>query len=77
MPLRLHECRDGYKGEKAGSYETPLAGLVVRLEDGKGANLEPNFPISAPMRAAGMKMTARLYAFKEGIFVVLWMPGDH
>ena len=38
LPIRVHECR-GYKGEK-GSFETTLSGLVVRLEDGKGNNLE-------------------------------------
>ena len=64
LPVRLHECR-GYEGAKERSFETPLSGLVVRLEDGKGDNLEPGFPISVQLRAAGMKMKARIYAFKE------------
>lgn len=63
LPLRMHECR-GYKG-KEGSYETPLAGLVVRLEDGRGDNLEAGFPKSAKLYAAGTQMTAKIYAFKE------------
>ena len=63
LPIRMHECR-GYKG-KAGSFETPLAGLVVRLEDGRGDNLEPSFPKSAKLYAAGTQMTAKIYAFKE------------
>lgn len=65
LPIKLHECRHGFKGKKETSFETPLAGLVVRLEDGKGGNLEPGFPKTAPIRAADTKMTAKIYAFKE------------
>lgn len=64
LPIRLHECR-GYQGVKEKSFETSLSGLVVRLEDGKGDNLEPGFPKSAPIFASGTKMTAKIYAFKE------------
>jgi len=64
LPVRLHECREGFGG-KEGSYDTPIAGLVVRLEDGKGDNLEPGFPLSVRLRAGGMDMSARIYAFKE------------
>lgn len=62
LPIRLHECRD-YKGH-AGSFETTMSGLTVRLEDNKGENLEPGFPSSAPLRAGGVTMDATLYAFK-------------
>jgi len=64
LPVRIHECRGGYEG-KAGSFDTPIAGLVVRLIDGKGDNLEPSFPLTVQLRAAGMNMDARIYAFKE------------
>jgi len=64
LPIRLHECR-GYKGKKEKSFETPLAGLVFRLEHGKGDNLEPEFPKTAQISAADTRMTAKLYAFKE------------
>jgi hypothetical protein len=64
LPIRIHECR-GYGGGKERSHENPIAGLVVRLEDGKGDNLEPGFPLSVRLRAAGMDMSARIYAFKE------------
>ncbi len=64
LPVRIHECR-GYKGEKERSFETPIAGLVVRLEDGKGDNLEEDFPLSVHLQVSGMHMTARIYAFKE------------
>lgn len=65
LPVRLHECRTGYKGEKERSFDTPIAGLVVRLIDGKGDNLEASFPLTVQLCAAGMNMSARIYAFKE------------
>jgi hypothetical protein len=64
LPVRLHECRR-YKGEKERSFETTLSGLVVRLEDGRGDNLECGFPLSAELRALNMNMRARIYAFQE------------
>jgi len=64
LPVRLHECRR-YGGEKERSFDTPIAGLVVRLIDGKGDNLESSFPLTVQLRAAGMNMSARIYAFKE------------
>ena len=43
LPIRLHECRLGYKGHK-GSMDTTLTGLGVRLDEGgKAENLEPDF----------------------------------
>lgn len=64
LPIRIHECR-GYKGEKERSFETTIAGLVVRLEEGKGDNLEPGFPLSVKLRVRDIDMTARIYAFRE------------
>lgn len=63
LPVRLHECR-GFRGAKDRSFETTLAGLVVRLEDAKSESLEIQ-PITAELRVAGLRMTARVYAFKE------------
>jgi hypothetical protein len=63
LPIRIHECRD-YLGKK-GSFDTTIAGLVVRLEDGKGDNLEARFPQSGQINVADMQMTTRIYAFKE------------
>ena len=65
VPIRFHECRPGYRGH-AGSFETTLTGLSVRLDDDKGENLEPKFPNSCPMSVAGEHMTATIYAFKKG-----------
>ena len=64
LPMRIHECR-GYAGIKERSFDTTIAGLVVRLEEGKGDNLEEGFPDSAVIRSNGMQMKARIYAFKE------------
>jgi hypothetical protein len=65
LPVRIHECRAGYKGEKERSFETPIAGLVVRLEEGRGDNLEAGFPLSVQIHAADTNLRARIYAFKE------------
>lgn len=65
LPIRLHECRAAYGGH-GGSYDTPVTGLRVRLEDGKGDNLEDGFPASCPMTVEGEAMTATIYAFKKG-----------
>jgi hypothetical protein len=64
LPIRIHECR-GYKGDKERSFETPISGLSVRLEEGKGANLEDGFPLTLKLQVSGMRMTAKIYAFKE------------
>ncbi len=65
LPVRLYECRGGYKGH-AWSPETTLTGLVVRLGDDKAENLEHGFPSSCPISAGGEHMTATVYAFKKG-----------
>jgi hypothetical protein len=65
LPIRLHECRAGYKGHK-GSMDTTLTGLGVRLDEGgKAENLESDFPSSGPLTCAGEPMTATIYAFKK------------
>jgi hypothetical protein len=64
LPIRLHECRD-YKGH-AGSFETTLSGLTVRLEDNKAVNLEDGFPTTCQFMARGEPMDAKIYAFKKG-----------
>jgi hypothetical protein len=64
LPVRLHECRKGYRGHP-GSFETTLTGLGVRLEDDKAENLEFE-PDSHPMKVMGERMTVTVYAFKKG-----------
>jgi len=66
LPIRLYECRPGYGGH-AGSYETTLTGLGVRLDEGgRAENLETDFPVSVEMTCAGEPMTATIFAFKKG-----------
>lgn len=65
LPVNLHECRD-YRGDKERSFVTPLAGLTVRLEEGKGGNVEQGFPDSVPFQVCGENMVAKIYAFKDG-----------
>ena len=64
LPIRLHECRD-YKGH-AGSFDTTLSGLSVRLHDDRSDNLEPGFPTSGVLTIRGEKMTTEIFAFKHG-----------
>jgi hypothetical protein len=63
LPVRLYECRPGYRGHK-GSFDTSLTGIGVRLEDDRAQNLE--FRSSSPMSVAGEQMTATIYAFRKG-----------
>jgi hypothetical protein len=65
LPIRLHECRREYRGHE-GSFETTLTGVMVRLEDDKGDNLEDGFPSSCPISVDAEPMTATIYAFKKG-----------
>ena len=62
LPIRVYECRD-YRGH-AGSFETTLVGLSVRLDDNREGNIEEGFPDSDPLMIAGESMTARIYAFR-------------
>ncbi len=64
LPIRLYECR-AYGG-KAGSYETNVAGVSVRLDDDGQTNLEDGFPQSAVISALGEEMRVTIYALKRG-----------
>lgn len=65
LPIRLHECRQGFKGHE-GSFDTTQTGLATRLEDDKGSNLEDGFPTSCPISVEGEPMKATIYAFIKG-----------
>ena len=65
LPVRLHECRD-FRGKAEASFATTLSGLVTRLEDGRGGNLEEGFPHAVPFQVEGHDMVARIYAFQKG-----------
>ena len=66
LPIRLHECRKSYRGDKARSFETTLCGLKVRLEDDKMSNLEPECRSTSPLSVLGEDCVASIYAFKPG-----------
>ena len=65
LPVRLHECRD-FRGKTEASFATPLSGLVTRLEEGRGGNLEEEFPKAVPFQVEGHDMIAHIYAFQKG-----------
>lgn len=68
LPVRLHECRS-YAGTKAGSAETTLTGLEVRLRGHEGeaaGNLEPGFPDSGEITVRGETVRTTVYAFRKG-----------
>lgn len=64
LPVRLHECRNNYRGS-AGSFANTLNGLSVRLSDNRGDNLEEGFPTSSAFTISGEPMTAEVFAFKR------------
>lgn len=72
LPISLHECRKSYtssKNAKKGSFQTPLSGLVVRLEDGKGQNLQADpwdVPFNVYYKGRHIKFIAKFYVFKKG-----------
>lgn len=66
LPVRLFECRPQYRGH-AGSFETNVSGLGVRLEDDRAENLEPGFPTSAKIAVRDQQMDVTIYAFKKGV----------
>ncbi len=64
LSMMFHECRD-YEG-KAGSFNTPFTGLIVRLSDDKAENLEEGFPYNEVVTVNGQKLTVRVFGFKQG-----------
>lgn len=63
LPIRMYERRKNYS---AHSYETNLAGLSVRVDEDRSANIEENFPTSGSMTVSGQKMKYSIYVFKKG-----------
>ena len=63
LPIRLYERRKGYK---AASFEQTLAGLSVRLDDGKNKIIEPGFPTTSSLSILSQNLKASIYLFKRG-----------
>lgn len=65
LPVRVHECRDGFRGDAKRSFETSMVGLLARLEENRGGNLEPNYPASLSLKVRNEEMVAQIFAFKQ------------
>lgn len=63
LPIRVHECRD-FRGVKERSFANSLVGLIVRLGENRGNNLEDGYPTTASFVVRQEKMTAQIFAFK-------------
>lgn len=63
LPYMMHECRS-YKGDSDRSFANPATGVLVRLADDKGENLEQGFPKHDEMVVAGQKFRISFFGFK-------------
>ena len=64
MPVRLHECRDNYKGEGKNFRDqvTSLQGFMYRNSSGK--SLEEGYPLREIIEFKGYRLEVNIYAFK-------------
>jgi hypothetical protein len=63
LPYMMHECR-AYKGDSDRSFANPATGVLVRLADDKGDNLEQGFPKHDEMVVNGQKFRISFFGFK-------------
>ncbi len=62
LPVRVYECRTGWKGTRRGT----LLGLVAKLDKDQAQTLEQGFPEHSKIRINGKCISLRIYAFKIG-----------
>lgn len=62
-PIRIRECRSGYKGH---TFATTLSGLQTRLYDDRENNVEDGFPCSDTFNIDGQPFKCSVYVFKKG-----------
>ncbi len=64
MPVRLHECRDKYKGEGKNFRDqvTSLQGFMYRNSSGK--SIEEGYPLTEMIEFKGHSFEVKIYAFK-------------
>jgi hypothetical protein len=65
LPVRLFECRPGYKGHR-GSFATNALGLIARLDENRNENVEPESPIGGVLALDGRQIKLRVYIFRPG-----------
>ena len=63
LPLRVHECREGYGGHK-GSFDNNVNGLMVRLSD-DNETLELKEPLTEKINLHGQVFEMSIYVFKS------------
>ena len=64
LPIRLYECREGYRGH-SGSFSTNVLGIVGRLDRDRHEKLEDGFPVGHIERIDNLEVRILAYALKE------------
>ena len=66
LPIRFHECREGYRGHE-GSFDTTMVGLIRTLLDDYDSDKRNNveWHDQFEFRVRGQHFTARLFLFKD------------
>ena len=64
LPIRLYECRRGYRGH-SGSFSTNVLGIVGRLDRDRHEKLEDGFPVGHIERIDNLDVRILAYALKE------------
>lgn len=66
LPIRFHECRDGYRGHEA-SFDTTMVGLIRTLLDDHESESRSNveWHDQFEFRVRGQQFKARIFLFKD------------
>ena len=64
LPIRLYECRQGYRGH-SGSFSTNVLGVVGRLDRDRHDKLEEGFPVGHIERIDNLEVRILAYALRE------------
>lgn len=65
LPVKLYERRPNYK---AHTYETVISGLLTRLREDRGDNIEQGFPSTGFFKTDGQKLHYSIYVFKKDAY---------
>ena len=65
LPVKLFERRPNYK---AHTYETVISGLLTRLREDRGENIEQGFPSTGFIQIEGQKLYYSIYVFKKDAY---------